>query len=138
MRKTILFFIVSLSAYCNSQTISDTKQVITESNENSIYRTSDLDIKPEFPGGIVKFYKYISSNFSLPPDIGKVKTNIYVSFVVEKDGSISEIKVLKGEYENLNTEAIRVVKSMPNWIPGKLNGIIVRCNYQIPIVINAG
>lgn len=57
-----------------------------------------------------------------------------VSFVVERDGSLSNVKVIRSVEEHLDKEAIRIVKSMPKWIPARQNGKVVRCKYTVPVV----
>ncbi|SHF68563.1 TonB protein C-terminal [Flavobacterium fluvii] len=103
------------------------------SNDN-LYDTAGIEIKPEFPGGIKEFYKFIGENYKSPPTPG-LKGKIYVSFIIEKDGSVTEIKVLKEIGYGTGEEAIRVLSKCPNWIPGVQNGRKVRCSYSLPISI---
>lgn len=93
-----------------------------------------LEQQPEFEGGISAFYKYVGSSFRLPQKY-EAYGRILVSFVVEKDGSISEIKVVKGLEKVLDDEAIRLVSASKKWNPGKQRGRLVRCAYSLPIVI---
>ena len=90
---------------------------------------------PEFPGGEKALYEYIKNNVNYSELA--IKTNIegtvYVEFVVEKDGSISDVKVLRGIGGGCDEEAVRVVKSMPKWKPGKQRGQPVRVYYTLPI-----
>ena len=75
---------------------------------------------PEFPGGTEKLFKYLGKNIEYPPmakDAG-IKGKVYVTFVVDKDGSITDVKVLRGIGGGCDEEAVRVVKSMPKWKPG--------------------
>ncbi|WP_295336793.1 energy transducer TonB [Flavobacterium sp.] len=102
--------------------------------EDQIYNTSGVDIKPEFEGGMEKFYKFIGQNFKVP-DEEDLRGKIFVSFVVEKDGSLGDIKVIRDIGYGTGNEAIRVLKICPKWKPGELNGKKVRVLYSMPINI---
>jgi len=95
-----------------------------------------LDKMPFFPGGIEKFYQYVGRNFSTP-DADENKTmRIYVSFVIEKDGSMTDIQVKRDPGFGLGKEAIRVLKSLKTkWEPGLVNGRPVRTAYNLPITV---
>lgn len=96
-----------------------------------------LDKMPEFPGGINGFYKYVGDNFE-KPEIDHTVT-VLISFVIEKDGSITDIKVLRNPGYGLDKEAIRVLKSLKTkWKPGIKSGQPVRVLYQLPIKITQG
>ncbi len=91
-----------------------------------------LDRMPEFPGGIGSFYKYVGDNFE-KPEIDQTVT-VLLSFVIEKDGTMTDIKVLRNPGYGLDKEAIRVLKSLKTkWKPGLKNGQSVRVLYQLPI-----
>jgi protein TonB len=97
---------------------------------------SALDKMPEFPGGIKKFYTYVGNNFEKPEIDGENAIRVSVSFVIEKDGSMTDIKVLKDPGYGLGTEAIRVLKSLKTkWAPGMIDGKAVRTSYNLPITI---
>ena len=104
--------------------------------ESTIVSTAILDKMPEFPGGINKFYSYVGNNFE-KPDLGsQTAIRVSVSFVIEKDGSMTDIKVLKDPGYGLGREAIRVLKSLrTKWVPGILDGKPVRTAYNLPITI---
>lgn len=95
-----------------------------------------LDKLPEFPGGIAQFYKYVGNNFRRPElDVEKT-LRVYVSFVVEKDGSLTDIMVKNDPGYGVGKEAIRVLKSLKTkWVPGILDGKPVRTAYNLPITI---
>ena len=103
--------------------------------DNTLYNSAGIEVKPDFPGGIDKFYKFIGNNYQTPDDAPSGK--IYVQFVVEKDGSLTDIKVLRDVGNGTGAEAIRVLKKCPHWSPGEQNGKKVRCTYQLPITIQA-
>jgi beta-lactamase regulating signal transducer with metallopeptidase domain len=101
---------------------------------NSIYAINDIEIKPEFQGGISEFYKYIGKNFKIPKEIA-TDGKIFVQFVIESDGKISNVKVIKDIGFGTNEETIRVIENSPKWIPGKKDGKPVRVQYSLPILI---
>ena len=104
--------------------------------DNNIYNTAGIEVKPDFPGGMDKFYKFIGKNYQVPEEDG-LKGKIYVTFVVEKDGSLTDIKVLRDIGYGTGKEAIRVLKSCPRWNPGEQNGKKVRVLYSLPISIQS-
>lgn len=109
----------------------------TFSNEDDIVRSiTGLEIKPEFPGGIEKFYAFVGKNYQAPEEEG-LKGKIYITFIVEKDGSLSDFKVLRDIGYGTGKEAIRVLKLCPNWKPGKINNKPVRTLYTLPITIQS-
>ena len=91
---------------------------------------------PSFPGGQGALMSYLSSNVKYPvvAQENGVQGRVIVSFVVERDGSISDVKVARSVDPSLDREAQRVVKSMPKWKPGKQNGSAVRVKYTVPVV----
>lgn len=95
--------------------------------------------QPQFPGGMAKFYKLVGMNFKTPAeaDKNKVQGKMFIQFMVEKDGSLSDFKILKDLGYGMAEEAIRVVKLSPKWIPGTENGKSVRVLYNLPIMIQA-
>ena len=91
---------------------------------------------PSFPGGQGALMSYLASNIKYPvvAQENGVQGRVIVSFVVERDGSISDVKVARSVDPSLDREAQRVVKSMPRWSPGKQNGSTVRVKYTVPVV----
>lgn len=116
------------------------KEVIAEpeppkhEEENKVFDI--VEQQPLFPGGPAALMKYLSDNTKYPvvAQENGVQGRVTVQFVVEKDGSISDVHVLRGVDPSLDKEAVRVVKSMPRWTPGKQNGITVRVNYRVPVL----
>ena len=90
---------------------------------------------PEFPGGFAAMMQYLSSNIRYPEDAREAGTQgrVIVSFIVEKDGSISNARVTKPTYSSLDEEALRLVSTMPKWMPGKQDGEAVRVKYSVPV-----
>jgi protein TonB len=105
-------------------------------SSNNIVNSIALDKLPEYPGGINKFYSYVGNNFE-KPEIGNITTmRIFVSFVIEKDGKMTDIHVLKDPGYGLGKEAVRVLKSLrTKWAPGMLNGRAVRTAFNLPISV---
>ena len=117
------------------------KEVIAEpeppkhEEENKVFDI--VEQQPLFPGGPAALMMYLSENTKYPvvAQENGVQGRVTVQFVVVKDGSISDVHVLRGVDPSLDKEAVRVVKSMPRWTPGKQNGITVRVNYRVPVLL---
>ena len=90
---------------------------------------------PEFPGGAEGMMTFLANTVKYPKEAMEkgLEGRVLVRFVIEKDGSVSEPKVVRSPNEELDAEALRVVKAMPKWTPGKQNGRVVRVNYTIPV-----
>lgn len=90
---------------------------------------------PMYPGGDAALMGYLRDNIKYPTIAAEngVQGRVVVGFVVERDGSITDVKILRGVDPSLDREAMRVVKSMPRWNPGKQNGSAVRVKYQVPV-----
>lgn len=90
---------------------------------------------PSFPGGEQKLLEYVAKNVKYPQIAREsgIKGRVFISFVVEPDGSVSNVKVLRGIGGGCDEEAMRVVKSMPKWKPGKQRGKAVRVSYMLPV-----
>jgi len=102
----------------------------------TVLPVTSLDKLPEFPGGMAKFYTYVGNNFNRPELDAERTLRVYVSFVIERDGSITDIMVKNDPGYGIGKEAIRVLKSLKTkWIPGVLNGKAVRTAYNLPITI---
>jgi hypothetical protein len=106
--------------------------------DNKIYRISEvLDNPPEFPGGNTEMLNFISRNLQLPPEIAEssIQGIIICGFIVEKDGSIETVEIIKPLYRYVDAEAMRVIKRMPKWKTGEINGKPVRVYCIVPIKI---
>ena len=90
---------------------------------------------PQFPGGQAALLSWLSQNIHYPPvaEENGIYGRVVVSFVVEPDGSISNVQVVRGVDPSLDKEAVRVTKAMPKWLPGKQNGQAVRVKYNLPV-----
>lgn len=102
-------------------------------DDSKIY-TDAVEVAPEYPGGYNAMFDFISKNVKYPKESKEkgIEGRVYVQFVVEKDGSLNEITVLRGVSKDIDAEAIRVVKAMPNWKPGMNEGKTVRVQYVLP------
>lgn len=104
--------------------------------DNSIHNMAGIEVKPDFPGGLQKFYDYVSRNYRIPDEEG-LNGKVFVTFVVEKDGSLTDIKVIRDIGFGTGKEAMRVLRSSPRWNPGEQNGKKVRVQYSLPITIKS-
>ena len=95
-----------------------------------------VEVMPQYPGGQIAMLKYIMENMKYPEQAMKegIQGRVAVRFIVEKDGSISDVKPVLSVHPLLNKEAVRVVKSMPKWSPGKQNGKPVRVRFNLPVM----
>ena len=95
-----------------------------------------VEVMPQFPGGQIAMLQYIMKNIKYPEQAMKegIQGRVTVRFIVEKDGSISDVKPILSVHPLLNKEAVRVVESMPKWTPGKQNGKPVRVRFNVPVM----
>ena len=95
-----------------------------------------VEVMPQFPGGQIAMLQYLMKNIKYPEQAMKegIQGRVTVRFIVEKDGSISDVKPILSVHPLLNKEAVRVVESMPKWTPGKQNGKPVRVRYNLPVM----
>lgn len=107
--------------------------VETKHKEDEIFVA--VEQQAEFPGGQAALMKFLSSNIRYPEtaQANDIQGRVIVKFVVEKDGSIGNVTIAKGVDKDLDREAIRVVKRMPKWQPGKNNGVPVRSYFTLPV-----
>ena len=94
-----------------------------------------VEENPEFIGGMAKLYEYLGKNIQYP-EMAKengIQGKVFVQFVVWKDGTIKDVRVVKGVHKTLDSEAQRVVKSMPKWTPGRQRGTAVNARFTLPI-----
>lgn len=129
----------------NAEVTEDTKnieiapvQIEEEEDETETQIFTVVENDPEFPGGMEALYKYLAQNIKYPQlarDNG-ITGKVYVTFVVERDGSIANPKVLRDIGGGCGAEAIRVVKAMPKWTPGKQRGKSVRVQFNLPVNFN--
>ena len=94
-----------------------------------------VEVMPSFPGGQAALFEWLSKNIKYPvvAEENGVQGRVIVTFVVERNGSITDVQVVKSVDPSLDKEAVRVVKAMPHWIPGKQNGSAVRVKFTVPV-----
>ena len=113
-------------------------QVIVEEKpvvDDQVYNMAMVEQQPEFPGGQQAMYKWLGDHINYPPVAAEegVQGKVIVEFVVSKTGAVENVRVLRGRHPALDKEAIRVVKAMPNWNPGRNNGNPVKVTYTLPV-----
>ena len=120
-------------AVCCLMTANAQKTVVSQTNQK-VY--DEVEQMPEYPGGIPAMIEFLQTNINYPEDAvkQKVEGRVMVQFVVETDGSVSDVHVAKQVFPSLDAEAIRVVQAMPKWMPGREKGRVVRVKYNLPIV----
>ncbi|HIG32108.1 MAG TPA: energy transducer TonB [Flavobacteriales bacterium] len=114
-------------------TESDEDLEIIEEDDDEVFMV--VESMPVFPGGDLGLMKYIQKNVKYPP-IAKeynITGKVYISFIVDKSGSVTNVKVVRGVDKNLDAEAVRVIKSLPKYKPGKQRGKPVRVMFTVPI-----
>lgn len=106
---------------------------MTKEQADSVFRI--VEQLPEYPGGMVEFMKWLTKNLKYPiaAQRQRIQGTCIVQFIVNKDGSISDAKIKKSVSRFCDAEALRVIRMMPNWKPGRMNGEIVRTQFVIPI-----
>ncbi|MEO8516988.1 MAG: energy transducer TonB [Flavobacterium sp.] len=104
-------------------------------NQEPIYSSAGLEKQPEFPGGFKEFGLYVQRHY-MYPNVTPLKGRVFVEFVIEMDGSIADIKVIRDLGYGTGEEAMRLMKNCPKWIPGMLNGRPIRVRYSLPIAID--
>ena len=111
--------------------ITDVK--IKKVDNDSIYQI--VEVMPEFPGGMDQMAKFLSENIKYPEEAKDkgVSGRVFISYVIEKDGSVSSAKVMRGIGGGCDEEALRVVNAVPKWKPGLMKGKPVRVNYMLPV-----
>ncbi|MDO4159108.1 MAG: energy transducer TonB [Prevotellaceae bacterium] len=108
-----------------------------DNSNNKVYET--VEQMPEFPGGMSSMISYLTKNIKYPAtDVNAKKGGkVIASFVVNSDGSIADVQIVKGSgSENMDAEAVRVIKSMPAWKPGMIDGKAVRTKFTIPVAFS--
>ena len=116
-----------------AESAEDTAQI---KNAESTEKTFEVvEQMPTFPGGDAALMKYLSENIKYPKAAEKAgeQGRVVVNFIVEKDGAISNVNVVRSVTPTLDAEAVRVIKAMPKWVPGKQDGQSVRVKYNVPV-----
>lgn len=151
MKKFFLLFSLILITSCQKESIKPAivkpllkvkkeapKKVVLEygidENDKEIYNSSSVDSLPKHPGGINRFNIFLTKTYVMPKKAveDEAMGGIFTSFVIEKDGTLSDIKVLRDFGYGSGEELVRVLKLSPNWTPAIKNGKRVRCLYSFP------
>ena len=119
----------------NTSAVGTFKPEIKNAKDTKVYDVPET--MPEFPGGAEALIEYLRNNIKWPDEESDVQGRVIVSFVVEKDGSISNAKVVKSVHPAFDAEALRVVNGMPKWTPGKHNGEPVNTKYVVPVIFKS-
>jgi protein TonB len=129
--KAFSFIIVALLLFSNVGLKAQKKEKIVNA-EGVFFKVEEM---PEFPGGEQALRDYIAGNISYPEQAKKdsITGKVYISFVIDTTGRVEEAKVVRGVHPLLDNESLRVVRSMPAWIPGKEKGKPVKVAYTIPV-----
>jgi protein TonB len=129
MKKLLL---MSLMAMLGLTTVNAQKTVVAQKNQQVFDVVEQM---PEYPGGMQALFEYLSQNLKYPEDAKeqKIEGRVIAIFVVETDGSISNVEVVKPVFPSLDAEAVRVLSGMPKWKPGMQSGKVVRVKYTVPI-----
>ena len=151
MKKTVLarmsiIMLTCIRAGCKKKQKEQKEQVNTETAQTLESETIEdkeendevyqvVDQMPEFPGGMEALEAFIKDNIHYPDSAknNNMQGRVLVSFVVNKDGSIADPVVIRSADHIFDNEAITVIRSMPNWIPGKLHGETVRVQFTVPV-----
>jgi hypothetical protein len=126
MRKLILIFIILIPVFGFNQ---------NQGKDTTVYKV--VEKMPEFPGGETKLYEYLGKNIKYPKSdySERVKSKFYFEFIIEKDGSMSNIQELRKENNSFVSSSLKVIQNMPKWTPGEHKGKKVRVKYILPIII---
>lgn len=108
---------------------------VSDIADDTIYSGYSIEVQPEFPAGEAALYKYLSENIKYPRiavEAG-IQGTVYIVFVVEKDGRLTDIRIFRSPDQSLSDETLRVVSGMPGWNPGKQGGLPVRVSFLLPV-----
>lgn len=105
---------------------------------DTIIDVASMDVQPEFPGGMAAMYEYLGSTIHYPDSafLEKVQGKVFVQFVVGSDGKVRDAEVRRGVRKDLDDEAVRAIRAMPDWKPGQMNGKAVATRFTVPINFN--
>jgi periplasmic protein TonB len=127
---TVLMLTLTLfSSKVNGQN----KTIQMTNDPNRVYQ--NVDKEPDYPGGIREFYTYLSKTIKYPAEARKKKIQgkVFIQFIVEKDGTLTGIRAIRGPGHGINEEAVRAVRLSAKWKPGTESGKVVRVQFTIPV-----
>ena len=129
--KKRLFLLILISIVLVSKSFAQTQQ--DDSAKKNVF--TYVEQMPEFPGGQGDLMKYLQQNIEYPQDArdASAEGRVVAQFIVNEDGSISNITILRGVYPSCDSEVIRILTKMPKWTPGKQNGTAVKVYFKLPV-----
>lgn len=128
MKFTLFLLLIIMAMPLSAQTEGGT-------DNEPVYNMAMMQQQPKFPGGTSEMYKWLGNNIKYPEEAKKegVSGKVIVDFVITKTGKTDKVRVVRGLHPALDQEAVRVIKAMPAWTPGKQNGQPVNVSYTLPI-----
>jgi len=129
----LLPLLLILASCLSSQLIEDDAEALR--NDEKVHEMFDIEKPPQFPGGSTAMLDFLAANIKYPEEARQKKLEgvVAVIFIINKDGSVSDVQVVKEIGSGCGAEAKRVVEAMPNWAPGESKGQPVRCRYTLPV-----
>ncbi len=133
MKKTLLSLLVGIYSVLFGYAQQQSNLASPKEEEQPVFQ--DVEVMPQFPGGFSSLSQFLAANLNYPEDAQNAgaQGTVFVSFVVSKTGDIIDVTLLKGIGYGCDEEAVRVVKLMPHWMPGKQDGRNVSVRYSLPI-----
>lgn len=140
MKKIIVYSCLFVAILLNAtsiqaQEVNDNSNFVAsqDSTEQKVFDVAEQ--MPSFPGGQAALFAFLAKTIKYPVEAeeNNIQGRVIVTFIVERDGTINDVTVAKSVDPSLDREAVRVVKNMPNWIPGKQNGETIRVKYTVPV-----
>lgn len=108
----------------------------TPNSDDWVYSSVGIEKQPEFPGGVTEFLLYVQRHYMYPVINVPLKGKVLVQFVIEKDGTVDDIKVIRDLGYGTGEEAVRLLQNCPKWEPGMQDGRLIRVRYLLPINID--
>ncbi len=135
MKKTVILTLAALLTFSCAQASSLTETLVP--GKGQVY--DKVDVMPDFPGGHTKMIEFLCENIKYPKEAAErgEQGKVYVGFVVDTDGSITDVSVVRSVSKVLDEAAVEIVKKMPKWTPGKHQGKTVRVKFMLPITFTA-
>ena len=152
LHSTLRLGILLLVLCCSMGAAAQTEDIIRSSEQPMSFQSTNegdsisegeyvgkvydvVEEPPSFPGGQAALMSWLAENIHYPPTCESISGRVVLSFIVETDGTLSNIQIVRKLDTEFDEEFIRVVKAMPKWIPGKQNGQAVRVKYNLPLTI---
>ena len=114
-------------------------QAVIEAGADEVYNTVGIEVAPEYPGGFESMNSFLKKNYIVSKEMTDKKASgkIYATFIIEKDGSLTDLKILRDIGSSSGKEFLRIIKLMPKWKPGVQNGTTVRCLKSIVFQVDS-